>query len=108
MLNRYTTNAVGVTPFYDVYGSSYDRKMLQFGESLLYIIPNTSSSQINRLPKLAPRWSVGVFLGKCEHSDSFLVLTPNIRGSGPNVGVVKTKSVRRLVPSLQFSCIGLL
>ena len=65
----------------------YRGKLLEFGESVLAHLPEVGKGSGNPAPKLADRWKSGVWLGKSDITDEYLVIID---------GVVYARSVRRL------------
>ena len=89
LLNRYLVHGDGLTSYQRRWGKPYGRGLCKFSETVLYRDPG------KHVNKLQPVWSSGIWLGKDTESDETLVGTTN--------GVLRVRSIRRLLPSEQFN-----
>ena len=80
---RLHVNTSRTTPFRIIKGHDFFGELLPFGECVQVKLPNMKD-----LAKGVPRWVRGVFVGKTEGSDEFIVLTP--------AGAQTFRTVRRL------------
>ena len=98
VVNHFQVKGTGRTPYRSIRGKDYTGEVVPFGD--MYLGRNHSEDGA----KFNMRWMRGVFVGKLDRTDEFLLLTPT--------GAMKTRFVRRLegnnAGDLQFSnlCIG--
>ena len=87
LMNRYLQKSDGFTPYEKRWGKKCVGSLCNFGETV----------QFRKLgmPKAEPSFTFGIWLGRCAESDVHFVADA--------LGVFKTRSVRRLVPSKQMS-----
>ena len=78
----------GQSPFYRAMGAPYRGKSVEFGETVLAHLPEVGKRSGNPAPKLADERKSGVWLGKSDLTDEYLVQIDD--------GVVYARSVRRL------------
>ena len=85
------------TAYEDAFGNPYTGQVLPFGESVLFKIPHSATGRKagGRQLKGDPSWEQGVFLGKMNETDEFLV--------GNGKGVFSARSVRRLEERKRWS-----
>ena len=69
-LSRLQVKGDGRTACHHTRGKEYDTALVQFGE--VYLFRNRDAKDA----KLKFRWTKGVFVGKNEKTDEFLLLTP--------------------------------
>ena len=91
LLSRYHLDVDGKTPYERLKGKKFGKVMYPIGQCVHYL-PLVSKSQ--KLNKLEPKWSDGVFLGMKETTSEYLV--------GTNKGVVRTRSIKLKPPSEQY------
>ena len=84
MLNRFTTNPEGVTPYAALHGKNAADRHVEFGEKIFYHVPKRARS------KLDLRWRLGTDLGASSLSNECFVA--NVDGN-----VLRTRSVARVV-----------
>ena len=84
VLNKYSTNHEGVTPYASLHGRNSPERLIEFGEKLFYYVPKRARS------KLCLRWRLGTYLGISPNSDECLVA--NIDGI-----VTKSRTCARVV-----------
>ena len=84
------------TAYEDAYGSQYTGQILPFGEVVLFKVPHSASGRKvgGRQLKGDSSWERGVFLGKVNESDEFLV--------GNTKGAHSVRTVRRLEEKLRW------
>ena len=82
MVNRFTTNPDGVTPYAALHGRNSGERQVEFGEKVFYFVPKRARS------KLDLRWRLGTYLGSSSMSNECYVA--NIDGE-----VLKLRSVAR-------------
>lgn len=93
---RFGVKANMRTAYEDAYGGQYTGQILPFGEVLLFKVPHSSSGRKTggRQLKGDPVWERGVFLGKVNETDEFLV--------GNAKGVHSARTVRRLEERMRW------
>jgi hypothetical protein len=84
ILNRYSVNKDGQTPYFAFHGRRPSDRLVEFGERVFYFVPKKIRS------KLDHRWRLGIFIGLSSNSNESFVAT--LKGN-----VVKTRSVARVV-----------
>ena len=67
--NNFQVKENGKTPYQSCRGKPYGGQTLEFGEVCLYRDLSEDDKKLN------PRWKKGVFVGKVDITDEFLVLT---------------------------------
>ena len=82
LMNRFEVGSDGRTPYERWKGKTFRRKMAEFGEVVLYLMPGTVG-----VNKHACRWDVGVWLGVRDESGEILI--------GTSKGVIKANVFRR-------------
>ena len=82
VVNNFQVKGTGRTPYRSIRGKNYTGEVVPFGE--VSVGRNHSEDGA----KLHIRWMRGVFVGKLDRTDEFLLLTPT--------GAMKTRCVRRL------------
>jgi hypothetical protein len=82
--NRQSTNYDGQTPHEARHGRRSNGRTAEFGEKVLYCVPNRLRAKIDM------RWRVGIFLGTAERTNEAFVGT--VSGN-----VVKSRSITRVV-----------
>ena len=85
LMNRYLQKADGLTAYEKRWNKRYSGSLCNFGETVHFKKPG--------IPKANPSFTLGVWVGRCTESDVHFV--------ADETGVYKTRSVRRLSPSLQ-------
>ena len=90
VINRYSVNAEGVTPYQAIHGKRSALKVVEFGERVLYHVPKRLRA------KLTQRWRIGTYLGLAPSSNEHFVAVRN-------GNVVKTRSVCRVVEQSRWS-----
>eukprot|EP00435_Cladocopium_sp_Y103_P016734 s3384_g4.t1 len=85
------------TAFEDAFGNQYTGQILPFGECVLAKIPSSASGRKvgGRQLKGDSSWELGVFLGKVNETDEFLV--------GNSKGVHSVRTVRRLTTQRRWN-----
>ena len=78
----------GMTPYQRVKGTQFSKRMVEFGEKVLYKLP-TKGPRHEAGGKLAERWSYGFFLGYSRYSNDYILWSPE--------GAVKSRCLQRLV-----------
>ena len=81
-VNNFQMKGTGRTPYRSVRGKDYTGEVVPFGEMCLGRNHSVDGAKLNM------RWMRGVFVGKLDRTDEFLLLTPP--------GAMKTRCVRRL------------
>ena len=66
ILTRYAVKESGLTPFRMLRGRDYNGVVVEIGECVLFKF-------LQPVPKLAPRWEIGVWLGKKSASDEHII-----------------------------------
>ena len=84
MLNRFSTNTEGQTPYASIHGKNAQERHVEFGEKVFYHVPRRARS------KLCMKWRLGTYLGCSPSSNEVYVAT--VDGD-----VTKTRSVARVV-----------
>ena len=96
-MTRFQPKASGQTAYRSLRGKYYSGQVVPFGERVLF--------RTLAYDKFEERWSHGVFVGKIEQMDEFVLVTPS--------GVAKSRGVRRLEEGSRYdlpflrSCNGL-
>ena len=86
VLNRYVKGPSGQTPYKFITGKETKRPIAEFGERILYMpLHNPNAPE----GKMDARYHQGIWLGLRQKSDEALV--------GTSLGVVKLRSIRRVV-----------
>ena len=96
--SRYGLKASRRTAFEDAFGHSYISAIVPFGEVVLFKMPASSSgrrTQGGRQLKGDFSWEKGIFVGKTNESDEFLLATKR--------GVHTARTVKRLREELRIS-----
>ena len=91
-LNKYAVHDNGeklATAYELLHGKQADEKLAEFGERVLFWIPKA------RKGKLDLRWSCGVFLGTCMHSNEADIALPN-------GDVVRPRGICRIRPDQRW------
>ena len=84
MLNRFTTNPEGLSPYAAAHGRNASERHIEFCEKIFYFVPKKART------KLCLRWRLGTYLGMAPSSNECYVA--NVGGD-----VVRTRSVARVV-----------
>ena len=84
MLNRYTVNPDGVSPYAALHGKRAVERHAEFGEKVFWFVPKPVRT------KLSPRWRLGTFVGVYNNSNEIFV-------ADSNGDIVKTRSIARVV-----------
>ena len=82
VVNNFQMKGTGRTPYRSIRGKDYTGEVVPFGEMCLGRNHSVDGAKLNM------RWMRGVFVGKIDRTDEFLLLTPP--------GAMKTRCVRRL------------
>ena len=90
VINRYSVNSEGVTPYQAVHGKRSTLKVVEFGERVLYHVPKRLRA------KLTQRYRLGTYLGLAPSSNEHYIAVKN-------GNVVKTRSVCRVVEQSRWS-----
>ena len=88
-LNRCSVTPEGMTPYQHIHGKRVTQKQIEFGEKIFYYTPKRVRA------KLDNRYHLGVYLGQVSSSNECYVATSN-------GGVIKTRSVARVVTSCRW------
>ena len=88
----------GLTAYQRVKGTPFTKRLLEFGEKILYKLP-TKGPRHDATGKLAERWSYGFFLGFSRLSNDYLVWTAD--------GAVKARCQQRLTIDRRWPAGGL-
>ena len=88
-LNRCSTTPDGMTPYQHIHGKRITLKQIEFGEKIFYYLPKRVRA------KLDNRYHLGIYLGQVSSSNECYVATAN-------GGVVKTRSIARVVTSQRW------
>ena len=94
--SRFAIKANMKTAHEDAYGFSYTTPIVPFGEAVLFRMPSSVSgrrTQGQRALKGDFQWEKGIFLGKTNESDEYLV--------GTKYGVHTTRTVKRMREELR-------
>ena len=83
MLNRYSLNPDGVTPYASLHGKNSTERHAEFGEKIFWHVPKRVRT------KLCARWRLGIFLGVSNSSNDIMVAD----GDGK---VIKTRAFARV------------
>ena len=84
ILNRYSVNQDGQTPYFASHGKRPSDRLVEFGEKVFFFVPKKARA------KLDHRWRLGTFIGISSSSnENFVAL--------PNGNVVRSRSVARVV-----------
>ena len=81
VLNRFLIRGSGKTPYRALRGKNYTQPLAAFGECVMYRDAEADPK------KLELRWNDGIFVGKLDLTEEFVVLTPR--------GAIKVRSVKR-------------
>ena len=84
MVNMYTVNPDGVTPYAALHGKRAVARHAEFGQRIFWHVPKRARS------KLCMRWRLGIFLGISSSSNEVYVATPTGQ-------IIKTRSIARVV-----------
>ena len=90
ILNKYTVNISGISPYEELHGQKAFERRIDLGERVCYHIPKKARA------KLDNRWQIGVYLGSCSNSNEVYV---GVR----NGNARKTRSVCRVVAEERWS-----
>ena len=90
VLNRYSVNSEGVTPYQAIHGKRSTLKIVEFGERVLYFVPKRLRA------KLTQRWRIGTYLGLAPSSNEHFISTRN-------GNVVKSRAIHRTVEQSRWS-----
>lgn len=71
ILNKYTVNKSGMSPYEETHGQKAPERRLELGERVFYYTPKKGRT------KLDPRWKLGVYLGQSENPNEAYVGVPN-------------------------------
>ena len=82
VVNTFQVKGAGRTPYRSIRGKDHTEEVVPFGEICLCRNHSEDGAELNM------RWMRGVFVGKLDRADEFLLLTPT--------GAMKTRCVRRL------------
>ena len=82
VVNIFHVKGTGRMPYRYIWGKDYTGEVVPFGEVCLGRNHSECGAKLNM------RWMRGVFVGKLDRTDEFLLLTPT--------GAMKTRCVRRL------------
>ena len=91
MRNRYHIKLNGRSAYHDLYNQEYNSPMIPIVETVLYRAPMSSTGRLlqgKRYHKGDPVWHRGIYLGRTEESNEFIM--------GTREGALKVRSVRRL------------
>ena len=91
ILNRYVKGASGQTPYKMITGKETRRPIAEFGERVLYMKLHNATVLKG---KMEERYHQGIWLGLRQKSDEAIIATDR--------GVVKVKSVRRVIESKRW------
>ena len=83
ILNRYSVNKDGATPYFSCHGKRPADRLVEFGERVFYYVPRKVRA------KLDQKWRLGIFIGHSTNSNEAYVGTAS--GS-----VVKSRSIARV------------
>ena len=81
-MTRFQPKWTGHTAYRSLRGKDYSGEVVPFSEVVLYRVIDNDGD------KLKPRWAKGIFVGKTDQTDEFMLLTPK--------GARKSRSVKRL------------
>ena len=84
VLNRYSLNTDGMTPYQAMHGKRSTLKVVEFGEQVLFYLPKKARAKLTR------RWQVGTYLGLSNSSNEHFVATRH-------GNVLKSRSIVRVV-----------
>ena len=82
VVNNFHVKGTGRTPYRSILGKDYTGEVVPFGEVCLVRNHSEDGAKLNM------KWMRGVFVGKLDRTDEFLLLMPT--------GAMKTRCVRRL------------
>ena len=82
VVNNFQVKGTGRTPYRSIRGKDHTGDVVSFGEVCLERNHSEDGAKLNM------RWMRGVFVGKLDRTDEFLLWTPT--------GAIKTRWVRRL------------
>ena len=88
----------GKTAFQRVKGTAFGKRLLEFGEYVLFKLPSKGPRH-DATGKLAERWSHGYFLGFSRNSNDYVCWTPD--------GAVKARAQQRLTSDRRWPAGGL-
>ena len=84
LMNKYSINAEGKTPYEHMHGRKCNAKIVEFGERCYYCVPKKLRAKLDR------RWRLGVYLGmRADSTEHYL--------GAWNGDVVKSRSVVRVL-----------
>ena len=89
MLNRFTTNGDGVTPYAALHGRNSSERHIEFCEKVVYYVPKRARS------KLCLRWRFGTDLGMAPNANECYVA--NVDGQ-----VIRCRSIARVVEASRW------
>ena len=95
ILNCYSVNKDGQTPYFSFHGKRPSDRLVEFGERVFYFVPKKVRA------KLDHRWRLGIFVGLSTNSNESFVATPN-------GNIVKTRSVARVVEAHRWDADAIL
>ena len=84
ILNRYSVNKDGQTPYFAFHGKRPADRLVEFGERVFFYVPRKTRA------KLDHRWRLGIFIGLSSNSNEVFI-------GLPNGNVVKSKTVARVM-----------
>ena len=89
ILNRYSVNKEGVTPFFAFHGKRSAEKLVEFGEKVFFYVPRKARA------KLDHRWRLGTFVGLSTSSNESMIALSN-------GNVVRSRSIARVVQASRW------
>ena len=90
ILNKYTVNKIGMSPYEETHGQRSPERRVEFGERVFYFVYKKNRT------KLDPRWRLGIYLGHSGNSNEAYV-------GVTNGNVRRTRTVVRVVAEARWS-----
>ena len=90
ILNKYTVNRSGFSPYEETHGQKAPERRVELGERVFYYTPKKGRR------KLDPRWRLGIYLG---HTDGSMEAHVGV----PNGNVRKSRTILRVVAESRWS-----
>ena len=90
VINRYSINSDGVTPYQAMHGKRSTLRVVEFAEQVFFYLPKRSRAKLTR------RWQIGTYLGLVNSSNEHFIATR--QGN-----VLRSRSVVRVVEASRWN-----
>ena len=95
ILNRYSVNKDGATPYFAFHGKRPSDRLVEFGEKVFYYVPRKARA------KLDHRWKLGIFVGLSANSNESYV--SSMKGN-----VIKARTIARVVEGNKWDAVAVM